>query len=559
MKKWSIIGVVVTAIVCLMMLAACAGGDEPAAPQVPVGATPGPAGGVADPPVYEGHTSGFAFSELEVLVFDRGNPGGTLPTDNFYTNWIQERVLEDLNMGVTFRAVGRFTEQEEITGLLATGNTPDLNFTFAAGMVQHFAAQGGIANLAPYLERHLEEDLPYLNSFLGDVGLIWRNQDPVTGNLFSLNQRRMMIARNGVVIRGDWLDALGLEPPDTTESYLNALRAFRDHNPGNVSHVIPLSMTSDVRWRASAILESFVDPNLSDRELFRYSTVGRYELLPGVVEGARLLNYMYHNALLDRDFALLTGEAADERVMNGLVGSLIGSWDWVYRPMPGITQTLQEIVPGAHFIAIDPFRNPISGQTQKFSYDPGGLTIFVPANSQNVLGALRYLDWLSRFENHNFLQIGLEGYTHLIEYIDGVPIPVLIANDGEFIMNSPQNLDYTIVVNGLNVGSTELNALARSLAYPGVPPQAIVDAYMAAMENAIMPIIIPGTLPFENSISEVLFNEITRLLTLAMVAPADQFDEVWDRELTFILDNIGAARVFEERDALFMGTLEQED
>jgi len=82
---------------------------------------------------------------------------------------------------------------------------------------------------------------------------------------------------------------------------------------------------------------------------------------------------------------------------------------------------------------------------------------------------------------------------------------------------------------------------------------------MAAMENAIMPIIIPGTLPFENSISEVLFNEITRLLTLAMVAPADQFDEVWDRELTFILDNIGAARVFEERDALFMGTLEQED
>jgi putative aldouronate transport system substrate-binding protein len=52
---------------------------------------------------------------ITVEVFDRGLDGGrSKPEDNFYTRWIQEGMLRDHNVRVTFKPVPRWTEVDEL-------------------------------------------------------------------------------------------------------------------------------------------------------------------------------------------------------------------------------------------------------------------------------------------------------------------------------------------------------------------------------------------------------------------------------------------------------------
>lgn len=483
-------------------------------------------------------------SQLSVLVWDRGNPGGTDPTDNFYTRWIQEQVLEELNIEVTFQSINRWPETTLIVNQLAAGIAPDLAITFDGSMVNTFGRQGGVLNLTPLLEEHLPS-LPYLESFLGDN--IWMNQDPVSGELFSMMQVLTHHTRNSTFIRQDWLDILGLPAPTTTDEFVDALRAFRDYDPGNVGagNVVPLAMTSNVRSRANNIMESFIPfHELSRREIFMYNVAERYVLFPGYKEGVRLMNMMFNEGLIDPDFALHSDDVAgDDMAAIGRVGAYIHNWDHVYRAHPGIQTRLQDNVPGGVFAAVDPFTNPGTGESQKIVGTVSAF-IFVPATSRNPVGALQYLDWMSRLENRRFLQIGEYGYTHTIVN-DTV---VMMHDEGERIMNSLNNFDLTLVVNGLDLGSDEENIASISVGYPGVNPALVAQAYRYATHNVVaMPIVsVPGGLPFEDSFGPTFHDLIEQLLAVSITAPVDQFDDVWDSMMEGIMQ-AGAARAMEAR------------
>ena len=47
---------------------------------------------------------------ITVEVYDRGNDGGTDPTNNMYTKYIQDGMLNDYNVEVEFKSVPRWTE-----------------------------------------------------------------------------------------------------------------------------------------------------------------------------------------------------------------------------------------------------------------------------------------------------------------------------------------------------------------------------------------------------------------------------------------------------------------
>ena len=63
---------------------------------------------------------------ITVEVYDRGNDGGSDPTNNMYTEYIKKGMLEDHNVEVEFVKVPRWTEVEEINNLLAAGTAPDI-------------------------------------------------------------------------------------------------------------------------------------------------------------------------------------------------------------------------------------------------------------------------------------------------------------------------------------------------------------------------------------------------------------------------------------------------
>ncbi len=491
------------------------------------------------------------YSEITVEVFDRGTDAGKNdPTNNYYTDWIKKKILEEENIGVTFVAVSRWEETEQLNNLMAAGTAPDVCVTYSVDIINNYRDLGGLVDLAPYVDKLL----PDLKEFLGpDTSLpgrdlIMRELNVETGALYNLPGRRMNTAKYGTFIRKDWLDKLGLAVPKTTQEFYDAIAAFKAKDPGGVGadKVIPFIMTDDVRWRASLLLESFIDPNLSAKDRWVNTVVDRSFLLPGYKEGARFLNKMYNEGLIDTQFALYPDDTEnDNLIKSGVVGAFIHNWDQPYRESPGLLRDLKVNVPDAEIVSVDCFTNS-NGVTTKEVYDAAGVKYFVPASSKNVEGALRYINWLSKFENRYYLQTGDEGVTH--ELIDGVP--KLISATGEKIMNSAQNIDYTIMINGLDVGDPAkmTQALAQSYA---VDSQYIIDAYNNSMNNGTPLSVVPVVLTAAGPYTQTLIDKGKTLMALAVSCTPEEFDAVWDANIKDWLDS-GAQAIVDERAAKYI-------
>jgi putative aldouronate transport system substrate-binding protein len=87
---------------------------------------------------------------ITVEVFDRGTDGGkTNPTDNNWTKWIQEKLLKDENIAVTFVPVPRNNEIPALNNYMAAGDPPDVCFTYTSSLIDSYVAQGGIFDMNP--------------------------------------------------------------------------------------------------------------------------------------------------------------------------------------------------------------------------------------------------------------------------------------------------------------------------------------------------------------------------------------------------------------------------
>lgn len=72
-------------------------------------------------------SSGQPATVLKVEVFDRALPGGSNPTNNHWTRWINEQMMKRHNIQVEFVSVPRSEEIQQLNVLMAGGNAPILS------------------------------------------------------------------------------------------------------------------------------------------------------------------------------------------------------------------------------------------------------------------------------------------------------------------------------------------------------------------------------------------------------------------------------------------------
>jgi putative aldouronate transport system substrate-binding protein len=490
-------------------------------------------------------TPGIPPAAITVEVFDRGSDGGkSNPVDNKWTAWIQEKLLKDENIAITFVPVPRNDEIPALNNMMAAGTAPDLCFTYTASLIDSYRDQGGLREPGPYVDTALKDLKAFLGPDPGQPGtdLIRRYEDRATGKLYAIPARRVDTASGITFIRKDWLDKLGLPIPESTQQFSDTLAAFKEQDPGGLGkeRVIPFTMLTFNSPAGGLLISSFIDPGLSEKDRWIYSNSFHN---PGEKEGYRYLNRMYSAGLIDRDFPLYKNESDwHNLIKTGAAGSFMDLWYRPISPDSRIMEMLRENVPGAEFIAIDPFKNA-GGITRKSSYDVTGVLSMVPASSKNPEAALRYLNWLSRFENMNFLQIGPEGITHSLA--DGIPRVTSVT--GPWIMNSPNNLDYTLPVNGLELGDPERNSRAFAFSYPGASPEWIINARSLAARNArpdpFVPVTLTAGLPYVQTLAD---KSKTLIATVITARPAD-FDRVWDAAAADFLASGAQAIINEKR------------
>jgi len=496
--------------------------------------------------------------KITVEVYDRGNDGGSDPTNNMYTEYIKKGMLEDHNVEVEFVAVPRWTEVEQINNLLAANDAPDVCYTYSYPTIQTYANMGGVLDLSQYVDTY-KDMLPNLWGWLGETNIYW-DKDPSTGTIWALEGKLAVSNRIVTFVRQDWLDKLGMKAPTTKAEFEAMLIAFRDNAEtllgADADKMVPYSVSYDVGWRAATLIESFINPDISDKEYYINGFDDRKLTQNGTKEAIRLLNKWYNDDLLWDEFALYgSGDTTEDDMMKaGYVGAFTHNWDYPFRNgEDSISANLQRMVgEDAKFVPVDCFEDS-KGTYTKFVSGPIDRKIFFPATNDEPLASLLYLDWISDPEHIEYLQIGDEGVTH--NKLEGGAVQTIAAT-GDAIQNSGMNIDYTMTCNGLKLADADLTVKSRAYGYAGVDP-ALVEA-ADKISNTDMKIgknVNVGAIAAEEGMGPALNEKRDIVYDKAVAAPVADFDKVWDEGIADYLSAGGQAIADEraEKWAAFFG------
>ena len=488
---------------------------------------------------------------ITVEVYDRGNDGGSDPTDNMYTEYIKQGMLEDHNVEVEFVAVPRWTEVDEINNLLAAGNAPDICVTYDYATIQTYANMGGVLDLQDYVTD--KENLPNLWDWLGETNIYW-DQDMTDGTLWAIEGKLANSRRILTFVRQDWLDALGLSAPTTKAEFYDVICAFRDNADtllgADADKMIPFSVSYDVGWRAALLIESEIDPSITDKEYYVNGFDDRKLTENGTKEAIRTLNQWYNEGLLWDDFALYgSGDSTEDDMMKaGYIGAFMHNWDYPYRNGEDSVQAnLQRLVgEDAKYVAVDCFEDANGDHTKYVSSTAGDRKIFFPSTNDEPLASMLYLDWISDPEHIEYLQQGDEGVTHNTLEDGAIEI---IAATGDAIQNSGMNIDYTITCNGIHYTDDEITLKSAAHNYANVDPADVEEAIKLA-ETDMKPAknYKTSAIAAEDGMGEALSSKRDILLDTAVTCAVDQFDTVWDEGMADYLASGGQA-IMDERAA----------
>ena len=487
---------------------------------------------------------------ITVEIYNRNNDGGTDPTNNVYTDYIKQGMLDKYNVEVEFVSIGRWTEVDDMNTALAAGDAPDVCVTYSYPTIQSYATMGGIINLNDIEGKTLEEYkdmLPNLWNLLGDTNIFW-DQDPDTGDLWAVEATLADNARINTFIRKDWLDKLGLELPTTEEEFHACLEAFRDNAEtllgADADKMVPYSTSYDIGWRNDLLFMAYVPDDAKDEDLYINGFDDRHLLYPNYKEGVRVLNKWYNEGLVWKDFAEYASDSTheDDMMKAGFVGAFQHNWDYPYRGgEDSIQANLQRNVgEDAAYVAVDTFVND-AGLHRKFLAPSIDRKVFFPATNQEPIASLLYLDFISDPETIAFLQLGAEGETYNV--VEGGYEK--IATTGDYLQNSLNNIDYTITVNGLYLG--DATAVTTALGYEKVASDLIVAANAAAKADArIVETYHVGAIDAEQEYGTRLPEFRDSLLNKAVTASEADFDAVYDQGMDDYLAN-GGQEIIDER------------
>lgn len=494
--------------------------------------------------------------KITVEVYDRSNDGGTPPDTNVFAEYIKEGMLRDHNIEVEFQTVPRWTEIEVLNNLLAAGDAPDVCVTYSYPTIQTYASMGGVMDLAPLLEEHYDL-IPDLVDTVKEDNL-YHDLDPTTGQLWAIEGRLYSWSGQKTYVREDWLKKLNMDSPTTFAEYEAMLYAFKDNAElllgEDADQIIPFYTSEDVGWYALDLADSIVPGDLTDKELYVYSYDDRRLLFPNYKEVIRILNKWYNDGLIWKDFSLYTAgdQTGTNLIKAGYVGTYCQNSDDAYRNgEDGIMQTMQRLVgPEAAFDTIQTFENE-DGVYKRYQSPPIDRKVFFPSTNKEPVASLMYLNWISKVEPRTYLQTGEEGINHELQEDGSYK---MLAATGDYIFNSPNNLDYTIVNNGLNLGSEELTMNTLATSYAGIDPSYIIKAFSHdAYDSYVIKKTYLGEVKAEEGVGTALTEKRNTILNKAVVAPVNQFDAVFDQGMQEYLDAGGQA-IMDERTALWEST-----
>lgn len=315
-----------------------------------------------------------------------------------YTNTkVEIRFVPDSAYGDTFNIT---MAGADLPTIIVAGKTP--SFINAV-------RSGAFWELGPYLK-----DYPNL-SLANEVVL---NNASIDGKTYGIYRARTL-GRNGVTVRKDWLENLGMDIPTTIDEFYDMLWAFTYNDPDG-NNIDDTYGTVISKWHGPWDIMQlwFGVPNgWGEDENGNLVPAHQY---PEYVEALRFFKKMYDEGLVNEDFAVMDSGIWTNPIINGEAGSIVDVADQAQR----IDDKIKEIHPDLE--AIDVFGG-VSGEHGLRLLPTIGYNdmLAIPKDSVKTEEELRrVLDFIDKLNDEDMqilLANGIEGRQYELE--DGYMVP----------------------------------------------------------------------------------------------------------------------------------------
>ncbi|WP_336989676.1 extracellular solute-binding protein [Bacillus infantis] len=234
------------------------------------------------------------------------------------TDTVLDQIEEKTGTEIKFSWIPDASKEERINTALASDSLADIvTLTMLDNSsVRNSLKSGMFWNVEEYLD-----EFPNLKAISQDT----RESASIEGKLYGVPFQKDL-ARNGVVLRKDWLDNLGLSVPKTTEELMEVARAFTEDDPdGNGQDDTTGFMDrSDLIYGAFKTLSSYYGtPNI-----WEVDSDGNFTPEFETENYVKTMDYMkelYDNGWINKDFAVTAKTDQQQNFAQGKAGIYVGA------------------------------------------------------------------------------------------------------------------------------------------------------------------------------------------------------------------------------------------
>ena len=429
---------------------------------------------------------------------------------------------------------GQSNEQFNI--MLASNELPDL-------VTRNWASYSGGADSAieeQYiyaLNKPFEKYAPALTKYLKENPQVDKKIKTDAGNYFAfpfVRGEQWMACAQGLIIRKDWLDKLGMEEPRTLDELEAVLRGFKTLGAKSPL-VLSTGQLQMVLYAYGTAPDFYID---NGKVVYGYTTEACKKAIEKIAS-------WYKEGLLDNNLVSVDNKYIQARVLNGDAGEYYG---YVVSGMGAIL----DAKPSEEFDLVAVAQPTIDGGKPEFGYAEDDVlpasAVAISTNCKNVELATRFLDYGYTDEGHMLYNFGIEGESY--NMVDGKPVFT------DLITKNPDGLTFAQAVvkyaRSAYSGIFEHNPeyVKQSLTYPEHQQKAYDLWSNTNMVNHLMP---PVTLlPEEQSESADIMNNISTYVAekyVAFITGAESIDNF--DEMVAQVNEYGLDRVIELRQAAY--------
>ncbi len=249
---------------------------------------------------------------------------------------------------------------------------------------------------------------PYLKDFdnLKHLDMNILDQTTVNGKLYGLYTERPS-SRQGIILRKDWLDRLGLGVPQNLEELYEVMRRFTYDDPdGNgQDDTFGLADRNDLIYGSFKTLSSyFGTPN--NWKIENNKLIPEFETQP-YRETMNFMRRLYTEKLVNQDFAVTSKQLQRNMIISGKAGIYIGSMTDAQR----LSEEAKSVHPDAELIIVNRIAGPEGYRVWSIP-NYNGLYLFSKRaikTEEELLAILAFFDRTMDKDISNLMRYGYEG------------------------------------------------------------------------------------------------------------------------------------------------------